>query len=567
MCGINLRVWKDESCDFCQRLFGHEHDHLESKIDNDGNDHAERNDGSLEFCHDNLQRRGPDAQRSISAVTHPGYNRIQCAASVLKMRAELLEQPVSFVPAWTKSKDSSTANNTEQTENFDELRQQNEEEHRAYLCWNGEIYQHLSSSSQQPKGVVDKEEAFMYDIADTTIVVNHLQSPISIDYNDFTSFEDVGGVTSPTCSSPEQHHIANVMARFYNAEFAFCVLTQNGVYYGRDRWGRRSLLLWRCPRNCGSFQLVSVAEELPLSIVSPSLSAATPTAAKISGESLPEIKTTAVQEWIEVPPGMVHSISFSQSAEKNSEVLYPKASFSLPRLPNDFPLPPKPNRNIGTHQIPPLPITTISDRLWRASLELESHLRKAVTMRLDQSSWRRSTGVLFSGGVDSVVLAALAADILSSQYRVERQEEKLEYESKSKAESKTGETWSMKKLIIPILYLYNVSFGPNPEKSADRKAALKSYQTLREKHQNSRNRYNSQADDDRECNGVNDINDSDEVDDEDCDIKIIFRDIVVEWEDICRAESHIRTLLSPKHTVMDVVSTNDNLPSMSPLLP
>jgi len=37
-----------------------------------------------------------------------------------------------------------------------------------------------------------------------------------------------------------------------------------------------------------------------------------------------------------------------------------------------------------------------------------------------------------------------------------------------------------------------------------------------------------------------------------CDIEIIFRDIIVEWEDICRTEPHIRTLISPKTTVMDV---------------
>jgi len=312
------------------------------------------------------------------------------------------------------------------------------------------------------------------------------------------------------------------------------------------------LLLWRCPRNCGSFQLVSVAEELPLSIVSSSLSEATPTATKTPGESPLECKTTVAQEWIEVPPGTVHSISFSQSAEKNVAVFYPKASFSLPRLPKDFPLPPIPNRNSDTTQTPPLATAAISNRLWKASLELEFHLRRAVTMRLDQSSRRRSTGVLFSGGVDSVVLAALAADILSSRYRVEKQETKLEHETKSEPESKTGESLSMKKLTVPILHLYNVSFGPNPEKSADRKAALKSYQTLREKYQNSSNRYNCQADDNKDYNGGNDIIDSDEADDEDCDIKIAFRDIVVEWEDICRTESHIRTLLSPKHTVMDV---------------
>ena len=115
-------------------------------------------------------------------------------------------------------------------------------------------------------------------------------------------------------------------------------------------------------------------------------------------------------------------------------------------------------------------------------------------MRLDQST-HNSTGILFSGGVDSVVLTALAADILST---------------------------SLSTTSPPILHLYNVSFGPTPEKSADRKAALISYQTLQEKYSN---------------NSI---------------IQIIFHDIIVEWDDICNIESHIRTLLQPKSTVMDV---------------
>ena len=174
-------------------------------------------------------------------------------------------------------------------------------------------------------------------------------------------------------------------------------------------------------------------------------------------------------------------------------------------------------------------------------------------MRVDLTSPRRSTGVLFSGGVDSVVLAALAADVLSSQFREEKLAAKLELRSQSDSES--ANLLPTKKLTVPILYLYNVSFGPNPEKSNDRKAALKSYGTLREKYQTISSEHDNQAKiHDTDCKSLNDINHRDEFDDESHDIKIVFRDIVVEWEDICRTESHIRTLLSPKHTVMDIVS-------------
>ncbi|KAL3913867.1 MAG: hypothetical protein SGARI_000435 [Bacillariaceae sp.] len=72
-----------------------------------------------------------------------------------------------------------------------------------------------------------------------------------------------------------------------------------------------------------------------------------------------------------------------------------------------------------------------------------------------------------------------------------------------------------------MLHLYNVSFGPNSEKSNDRAAALESYRALQEKHSKE-------------------------------SIEIVFHDSVVDWEDICQVEQHLRTVLLPKSTVMDV---------------
>jgi asparagine synthetase B (glutamine-hydrolysing) len=453
------------------------------------------------------------------------------------MRAELREQPVAFVPAWMKPEDSNDS--SVKAESDDE----EHDEQTAYLCWNGEIYQQIESpSSEQPTGNSnDSKEAFMYDIADTTVVANHLHAPfvsnddeINLGGNNGEQYH-IRDLPSSQASAP-QHHIANVMSRLYNAEFAFCILTEHGVFYGRDLWGRRSLLLWRCPRNCGSFQVVSVAEDSPPAVTAATAAAAMPTTAD---ESPTENSTTAL-EWTEVPPGMVHCILFSEPKETIPEVAYPKASFPISRLPKNSLIPPIPHQNVTLQSS----TETISERLWRASLELEFCLRRAVTIRLDQSSHRRSTGVLFSGGVDSVVLAALAAEILSSQYRAEK-----EAILAAKAQSR-----HLQCPPVPILYLYNVSFGPNPEKSGDRKAALKSYHTLQEKYKNSsigeevRGDKDCSENDDNHRAGVHDNN----ITDDDCDIKIVFRDIVVEWKDICRTEPHIRTLLSPKSTVMDV---------------
>jgi hypothetical protein len=61
-------------------------------------------------------------------------------------------------------------------------------------------------------------------------------------------------------------------------------------------------------------------------------------------------------------------------------------------------------------------------------------------------------------------------------------------------------------------------FGPSHDKSADRQAALRTFEVLRGRY----------------------------------DDNVEFRDIVVEWQDICQHEPHIRTLLQPKTTLMDV---------------
>jgi asparagine synthetase B (glutamine-hydrolysing) len=493
MCGIHLRVWKDKSCKFCQTVFAHDATGIINEDSGDNDD---------VFRDDNLRRRGPDSYGSCSTITHPEFYRIQIVASVLQMRAESREQPVSFVPGWS-SKDLQNRKNDSENDNDKKDNHERNEEQASYLCWNGELYEELQSLSSPPNKNEHYDEnntknVFSYEIADTNVVVNHLSE---------ISDQQLNSPSSPQC------HIANVMARLYNAEFSFAILAQYGIYFGRDVWGRRSLLQWKCPENCGSFQIVSVAEE------SPSMTSTTEesllTTATATTTECPK-STTNHLEWIEVPPGMVHCILFSDPATIITEI-YPNVTIPSPRVPDSFIVAP----------IPTQPPQEISNRLWRASLELEFYLRRAVAMRLDNSS-RRSTGVLFSGGVDSVVLAALAADILSSQHRSERI--KIESESRSELESSPYMMrfrMTEKLPSNPILYLYNVSFGPNPEKSRDREAALISYEALQKKYED-----NNQTRDD--------------------DLNIVFRDIVVEWEDICRSDPHIRTLLLPKSTVMDV---------------
>lgn len=292
-----------------------------------------------------------------------------------------------------------------------------------FLCWNGEIYE-----------TCYKDEMWQYETSDTLLVAEQLES----------AFENENdGTTSK--------RIAEIMAKLYNAEFAVLVLTKSYVYYGRDLWGRRSLLRWDCPKGCGSFQIVSTAESLDTSL---------------DGDD----GIDQGQNWSEILPGMVHQTPLTQEMSFTSNIPYPPIS-PTSTSPIDTP-------NLTIRTSPP---EGVSEELWAASVELECHLRRAVKMRLDQKT---SSAVLFSGGLDSAVVAALAAE-----------------------------------LCIHPLYLYNVSFGPTYMKSNDRKAALVTAAALQKQYPEK---------------------------------KIVFQDIVVDWEDIQHHEPHIRTLLQPKSTLMDV---------------
>lgn len=370
MCGINLQVWKDASCAVCSKVF----------VDKNLNA--------------NLRNRGPDSYRAIEPSTrdfYPEYYKVRLQASVLKMRKELVSQPVSL------------------TEN-------------CYLCWNGEIYETAGND----------EQVWNYETSDTLLLAKRLKDS-SFDRNEDEACKE----------------ISKVMATLYNAEFGFLILTKSSVYYGRDKWGRRSLLRWDCPNACGSFQIVSAAEEF---------------------QDLEKLEENEIDHtWTEILPGIVHQMTLANIHQESTQQI-PYPSFS----------PLSVHSTTFTKNFERIP-QGVSKELWEASIQLEYHLRRAVQMRLDSE---RPSAVLFSGGLDSAVVAALAAELCSH----------------------------------PLL-LYNVSFGPSFEKSADRKAAIVTAEALQAIHSEK---------------------------------NILFEDIVVNWEDICQHEPHIRTLLQPKTTLMDV---------------
>jgi asparagine synthetase B (glutamine-hydrolysing) len=286
--------------------------------------------------------------------------------------------------------------------------------HSYYLCWNGEVYESYLC-----------EHAGDFDTSDTMLVANRLEETLN--------------------GTNDEHTIAEVLKDLYNAEYAFFILRSDGqMFYGRDPWGRRSLLRSQCT-NCQSLFIASVAPCPPSND------------GDDSGKS----------SWEEITPGHVHNSSACNALTTPASVPIPSVVVSQGETIVD---------GFTDSVAPP----GVSANLWIASLQLETILSMAIERRMEH----HETAVLFSGGLDSAVVAAMAARHCTDR-----------------------------------LYLYNVSFGPDYEKSADRQAALVTHRTLQDQYPEKR---------------------------------IIFQDIVVTWEDICKHEPHIRTILQPKATVMDV---------------
>ena len=377
MCGIHLSVRHDSCCARCAQAAWHPNSH--------------RNDSSDTNSLVNLQRRGPTALNHVSFTVAEGSTRISLHASVLQMRRDLVVQPV-------KIDDDNSSNN-------------NNNKHSYYLCWNGEVYESYP-----------EEHAGDFATSDTQLVASRLAERLN--------------------GNDDEKVIADVLRDLYNAEYAFLLLRSDGqIFYGRDPWGRRSLLRFEC-HDCHSFVVASVAPFL---------------------RTMMDHDEDSGAVWEEIVPGQVHV---------SSACHVPTLSMSVPI--------PSLRRTVMSHDDTTIHNLAVDDDCEMASVQLEILLSDAVKRRMED----HDTAVLFSGGLDSAVIAAMAASHCKEK-----------------------------------LSLYNVSFGPTYEKSADRQAALITHRTLQDQYPEKR---------------------------------ILFQDIVVTWEDICAHESHIRTILQPKATLMDV---------------
>ncbi|KAL7496092.1 hypothetical protein ACHAWT_004368 [Skeletonema menzelii] len=235
------------------------------------------------------------------------------------------------------------------------------------FCWNGECYSYNKSdvkeSAKSERDMVEltaieREESTI--ISDTDLVANMLQYALNKhDDSDNKSHLNI---------------IADVMSGIHG-EYAFILFVPSKsshsppyVYYGRDPLGRRSLLINSSID--GAVLLSSVA-------------------VNISDDILTTIEDNkGAQEWVEIPPAVVYRMDM-QTGEVESE-----------------PIPRVVNRNIP--QMIELSKRTTDTIDFMQLLERAVERRVAHAPQSHSRTDDASVAVLFSGGIDSVVLAALS---------------------------------------------------------------------------------------------------------------------------------------------------------------
>jgi asparagine synthetase B (glutamine-hydrolysing) len=390
-----------------------------------------------------LLRRGPDGchhkvirsyfSKSPGTLQQNVFVQATIFASVLRMRSVYVQQPVDLLNVSMEVPESQASDS-----NGGEI----DSKGCAYFSWNGEVYEFFNIENDSV------EPAFSHKISDTSLVCKLLLKQVAF---------------SDTTILQQQQQIATVMGQLINAEYAFCIATTDCIFYGRDIFGRRSLLT-------GASEICSnMPFQRPHWCVS-----------SVAESSFLD----ADVKWEEVRPGLVHAYELKPKSLDPLKVVE-----SIPiRMPCSlcFGATAKfsqlANQNGESETVSQFHL-----------LLLEAVRRRCGETRSDPSDQCCSTetAVLFSGGLDSAVVAALALE--------------------------AG---------VSLLTLLTVSFidhndaGASSVPAADAVAAKQTYLELCQLYPNSK-------------------------------IKLVHR--IVDWNDVVSAEAHLRILAFPKtDSVMDV---------------
>lgn len=437
-----------------------------------------------------LERRGPDHQGYVVQK----HNSMECKlyASVLSMRQRVEEQQEQ-----------------QQQQPVPILYQENKR--MAHFAWNGEVYQTIDPIDCRDTTIINNSNTntnscnnhnhdneddavwslhnqYDYNISDTRFMTEWIQQALDLsNQKDELMCMDTNNTDNNSNSNScitvniennaiavlaTAQRIAQVLSRLVNAEFAFCLLTEHAVYYGKDIWGRRSLLVNNSKNNNSNnptsmrWRLASVATDMELG-------------------------------WDEVPPGIVYAYDWTTtttcSSENNNTIVVPWQPQTIPTPTLSFRATESSSTNTeqASYTLQHLLMEAVQRRLCLPPININNKNSAATNV----TQHCTTNAVLFSGGLDSVVVAALALTVLPTEYP---------------------------------LTLVNISFvnqltsdGDNKESiAADTLAAQASYHELQ-------NLFPSHT------------------------IHLIQEQ--VDWETVSANEAHIRTLLHPKSiTTMDL---------------
>jgi asparagine synthetase B (glutamine-hydrolysing) len=438
-----------------------------------------------------LIRRGPD--HTDTRIWHTHHNAtVTLHASVLSMRDVLVPQPVDI--------DIGVSNIVDD----DEEGQQHSETHSCGSCvlaWNGEVFRVVT---QTPLGT-DTDDLSGSHHSDTTLVADWIRQELTQTVSICRE-----GTTIRSVQLQQQMALARVLERLVDADFAVTLVTPHSVFYARDRFGKRSLLV----------------QDGLTTVTAAGTAAETSRSWKLS--SVTDRTESAV--WTEVAPEMVHCYCVATKQclpplpyhQRETMDVAPVQVLHQPlqdehdkgnirrvwttRRVNDQSFSSEPCTTTST--VAPLP--SQPTKLETAVATLYVLLRDAVR--------RRVTGprvaVLFSGGLDSVVLAALALEILLERY--EHTHELVLCNVSFVEDAAPGATDFAR---TDASALPSRTDAPIPPQAADTRAAMVSYRELE--------RLFPQA-------------------------RICFLAKQATWGDIVRNEAHVRQLVHPQTTTMDL---------------
>jgi len=425
-------------------------------------------------------------------------------ASILTMRSHAVPQPVPLLLDHNDNKNNNDKNNL-------------------YFCWNGEVYQRLNdNNNSSDKSCGSIETVAGYNIVDTELVASMLreahQQVLQECSVSSTSAAAVAAATAANASFLQAYttSLSRVFGRLVNAEYSFCLVTPWAIYYGRDPHGRRSLLY--CTQESvverkTSSEDVDKNNAIDHSVSSSKalcwwkLASVVEDSTVLFDETHGSNNTTA-PVWTEVVPGKIHEYRFDT-----------QQMYSTPIVHHVLPLLSSCVQSSSLLHVPRIiPDDNVSPSMWDASLKLEYYLRQAVQLRICGTSsaannatiarttttHQQSVAVLFSGGIDSVVLAALALQVLPPSQPLRLWNVSFVDTASSLEDSND---------------LTTTTVATTTTKSQDCRAAQASYEELLDLFP---------------------------------DRQIYLETSEVAWEEMTQQEAHIRTLIHPKTTTMDL---------------